>query len=199
MCKINYSIKLLGVLLSLCFSSVTTAAPVSFDVVAAANSSTGGIGLNTGLSFNAGDLITGFVDSNDLWSAGILPRWSNADGLVTDLFATGADESGESAGTLIGTSFANSTQNGFSAPFGSLVGEINNVFFLLGTNFNLNAPEAGTLSLYFWDENAFDNTQLVTVSIEDGKTVVPIPAAVWLFGAGLIGLIGIRKKTVSSS
>ncbi|SLM28898.1 exported hypothetical protein [Desulfamplus magnetovallimortis] len=27
-----------------------------------------------------------------------------------------------------------------------------------------------------------------------GKTAVPVPAAVWLFGSGLIGLIGLRRK-----
>ena len=28
-------------------------------------------------------------------------------------------------------------------------------------------------------------------------TVVPIPAAVWLFGSGLLGLIGVARKTAA--
>lgn len=28
----------------------------------------------------------------------------------------------------------------------------------------------------------------------DGLTAVPIPAAIWLFGAGLVGLVGVRRK-----
>ncbi len=31
----------------------------------------------------------------------------------------------------------------------------------------------------------------------DQATVVPIPAAIWLFGAGLFGLIGVRKRVVN--
>ena len=41
-----------------------------------------------------------------------------------------------------------------------------------------------------FDVPAFDNTSM-------SVNAVPVPAAVWLFGPGLIGLIGIarRKKT----
>ncbi|WP_198244916.1 hypothetical protein [methane-oxidizing endosymbiont of Gigantopelta aegis] len=60
-------IKVFTILIGILFSTVANSALVSFDVYAKANSSSGGIGLNTGLSFNTGDLITGSVDSNDLW------------------------------------------------------------------------------------------------------------------------------------
>ena len=94
------SVVLLALLLS---PALAAAVPVAFDVDAFANSTSGtGAGLDTGIFFDAGDVFSVEVDPNDLWSAGALPRWSNADGLTGDLFATGTDDSGESAGTQIG-------------------------------------------------------------------------------------------------
>ena len=61
-------------------------------VEALANSSSGGIGSSTGVILTAGQTFSVSVDVNDLWNAGPLPRWSNADGLKGDLFATGGDE-----------------------------------------------------------------------------------------------------------
>jgi len=188
------SIIIASMLFAATFSYTANSALVTFDVYAYENSSSGGTGLNTGITFSSGDLITGFVDQTDLWSAGNLPRWSNADGLVTDLFATGTDDSGQPSGTLIGSSFGYWTQNGLAAPFGSLVGKINNVFFLLGTNFSSVAPENGTLSLYYWDSDAVNNAQFVTVSIENGISEVPVPAAAWLFGSGLVGLLAFNRR-----
>ena len=72
----------------------------------------------------AGQSFTVTADVNDLWSVGPLPRWSNADGLVGNRFATGTDESGEVAGTLIGQAFGNTADNGLSAPFGALAATI---------------------------------------------------------------------------
>ena len=64
-------------------------------IQAMANSTGGGVGFSTGLFFNAGDFFTSTADENDLWNAGVLPRWSNADGLRTNLYATGSDDSGQ--------------------------------------------------------------------------------------------------------
>jgi hypothetical protein len=46
----------------------------------------------------------------------------------------------------------------------------------------------GCQSNIFWDN----------ISITADVAAVPVPAAVWLFGSGLLGLIGVarRKKTV---
>src|SRR5262245_60758939 len=93
-------------------------------VDAFANSSSGGSGEATGVVLTAGQAFTVTVALNDLWSAGALPRWSNADGLIVPLVATGSDESGETAGTVIGSIFPLWTQDGFTAPYGSLVGQI---------------------------------------------------------------------------
>lgn len=181
-------------LLALLLTSVAHSVPAQFDVSAVSNSIGGGSGLDTGIFFNTGDTIDLTVDTNDLWSAGALPRWSNADGLVATLLATGSDESGQAANVQIGALFGNHTQNGLTAPFGSLVGSLGSTFFVLGTSFNAAAPDSGNLLLYYWDSNNNDNADLVTVTIDDGSVVappnngVPAPGALALIGLGLCAM-----------
>ena len=83
----------------------SSARAVTVDVFAQANSSTGGAGALTGVFLTLGQAFTVSAGLDDLWSAGALPRWSNADGLTGDRFVTGTDESGEAAGIKIGIDF----------------------------------------------------------------------------------------------
>ena len=163
----------------------TSARAVTVDVFAQANSSTGGAGALTGVFLTFGQAFTVSAGPDDLWSAGDLPRWSNADGLTGDRFATGTDESTEAAGTKIGQSFGAWDQHNLSAPYGSLVGEIggSGIFFLIGTNFSDTANASGQLSLYYWDSNNGDNTGSISANIS--ASAVPGPIA----GAGLSGVI----------
>lgn len=180
---------LTGAALAAFFSAQAPAA--TFVVDAGLNSSSGGTGVST-LSVVAGQALSVTVDANDLWNAGALPRWSNADGLTQDRFATGTDESGEAAGTRIGADFGLHCQNSLCAPFGSLVGELGGVFQLLGTNFSGAAWASGTLNLYYWDSNASDNTQFVTANV----LAVPEPAT-WALMVGGFALAGaaVRRRT----
>ena len=176
--------------LSIC-PALASATP--FVVDAKLNSSTGGTGVAT-LVFNAGDEFSVFVDPTDLWNAGALPRWSNANGIDgPDLIATGSDDSLEPAGTVIGSDiFSDHTQGGLTAPFGTLVGSFDNgaTFFAIGTSFVGTAPVSGTLNLYYFDSNFEDNTEHITADV----SAIPEPGTLSLIGAGLLALARRRRR-----
>lgn len=50
----------------------------------------------------------------------------------------------------------------------------------------------GTYTSISWNVNVFEDFHGIQIGI--GSSVVPIPPAVWLFGSGLIGLIGIARR-----
>ncbi len=153
------------------------------DVFARANSSTGGSGAVTGVNVAIGDRLVMVTDPNDCWSAGAPPRDSNANGLT--------------AGNPCpnGGIFPDWTQAGVSAPFGSLMGKIGaGNFFFVGTDFDQVMAEAGALLLYYWDSNAGDNTEFVSVDISLNPDL-PAPGALGLIGLGLGFLLYRRRKS----
>jgi PEP-CTERM motif len=173
------------------------------QVKALENSTTGGVGVSAP-SFTIGDLFTISVNPNDLWSAGAIPRWSNANGLTgPDLITDGGFDlpSGISqdaipSGTIGPGNFGNWTQGGLSAPFGSLVGawgNAPNTFFFIGTNFDGTALDS-VLNLYFFDSFAPDNTGSILADIN--ITAVPEPEifALMLTGLGIVGFSGRNRK-----
>lgn len=176
-------------------SGMASGATIVVDVFAQANSVSGGTGASVG-SVNAGDLLTISANGDDLWSAGPLPRWSNANGLTGVLLATGSDESGQAAGVQIGADFGLLGLHGLSLPFGRLVGQIGGTFFDVGTFFSAAAPASGTLNLFYWDSNSGDNTESVRVTVRtaDANATVPAPGVMALFGLGMFAMGWIRRR-----
>ena len=169
-----------------------------FVVDALANSSSGGAPLST-LSLTAGQVINVSASTSDLWSAGPLPRLSDANGLIVDRIASPTDDSGPRDGTTqITAVFPLWTQDGFSAPYASLVGRVGSQYQLLGTSFTGSFTDAGTLQLFFWDENNADNSGTITAHITTAeRSAVPEPAtwAMMLLGFGGIGAAMRRQRS----
>ena len=173
---------LTSVAAALLLAGAANAASVVVDATADSWNSGAGSGLDTGITLSAGESFAVSVAADDLWSAGALPRWSNADGLVGNLLATGTDESGQAAGTLIGQNFG--LLDGFA--YGELVGQIGNgAYFAVGTDFNGAANASGVLKLFYWDTFTADNSGSVLANI----AVVPEPGSIALMLAGL-GIVG---------
>ncbi len=146
------------------------------------------------ISLVAGQSYTVTAGINDLWSLGSLPRWCNADGLTGNRFATGTDESGQPAGTLIGQNFGTVTSNGLTAPFGVLAGTINGgTPFVVGTNFSGVAATSGTLQLFCLDSGSGDNTQFITANV-NVTTAVPEASGLSLLPLGLLAIVGAAKR-----
>ncbi|MBF9153128.1 beta strand repeat-containing protein, partial [Novosphingobium jiangmenense] len=140
---------------------------VQIVVQALGNSFTGGT-LVPVFDVVQGQTITVSSSTNDLWSAGFLPRFSDGDGLIAFRIATAQDDSGAQPGTQIGAAFGNLTIGNFSAPFGALVGQIGNQNVLIGANGTVTAPATGTLSVGYWDSNAGDNTGSIAFTFGNG-------------------------------
>lgn len=166
----------------------TPANAAIFIVDATTNSSSGGTALGT-ISLTAGQLFTVSSSTDDLWSAGPLPRFSDANGLVAPRFATATDDSGQPVGTQIGANFGLHSQFGHSSAFGSLVGRINGVYQTIGANYSGPAWQTGTMEVLYWDSNNSDNAGDISFDINAAVGAVPEPAtwAFMIFGFGAIG------------
>jgi hypothetical protein len=198
-------ISLLTSVLLMVAGGLGLAAPASASTVvvdAFANSTTGGVGADAGF-LNSGQSYTVTVPLNDLWNAGDLPRWSNANGLTgPDLIATGTDDSHQNAGTLIGRQVINWDQGGLSAPFGSLVGSFaGGSFFLIGTSFSGVAPAGGgELLLWYFDQNNGDNTEHITATVTTFAGGVPEPStwAMMILGFAGVGFVAYRRRNAAA-
>lgn len=191
---------LIGLVVTLALAVPLQSIAAVYEVKALENSTSGGVGVSV-LPFTVGDLFTVSVNPLDLWNAGPLPRWSNADGLTVPLNATGladtnGDDPGVAAGTLIGQAFSNWTQAGLSAPYGTLVGQWGNSanFFAIGTNYAGSALDT-SLNLFYFDSYSSDNTGSIIAEVN--VTAVPEPEtyAMMLGGLVLMGVAARRRRS----
>ena len=186
-------------LLSMALLCAATAsqAVTFYDVQANANSTTGGVGLSTVL-LTMGQSFSVSSGINDLASAGPLPRFSDADGLNKHRVANASDDSGYAAGTVIGENFGLFSQNGLSAPYGALVGQIGPAgpYFFLGRSFSGPAPATGLLRLFYFDNGNADNTGFYHVAFNTPAAAVPEPETYALMLAGLtvVGFVARRRQ-----
>lgn len=178
-----------GAVLSVAALAAQSVQAATVVVDAYANSSSGGVAVNA-ITLTAGQAFTISSSTDDLWSAGDLPRYSDANGLTGNRYATASDDSGQAIGTLIGINFGPYSQAGHSAAYGSLVGEIGGQYLTLGANFSGVAPASGTLHLYYWDSNYGDNTGHITFNV----SAVPEPATYLMMMGGLLLLAPFRRR-----
>lgn len=88
----------------------------------------------------------------------------------------------------------NRVVNGITYEIGSFIFSGPSMFETIYTNTGM--LQAGDMIEILYGNNGdyrFDHGN-VNVFITASSTPVPIPAAIWLLGSGLIGLIGLRRK-----
>ena len=172
---------------SLVFGVPAMADPISVEVFAKENSTSGGIGADTGLDLAAGDRLVSTVNPLDCWSAGADNRISNANGL-DGLSPAPCQPTGN---------YGFYSQDGETFRYGALVGRIGiGDWFLLGTDFDAVVGAAGRLFLAYWDSNSGDNFGSVTALISVNPSEVPEPGTVALIGLGLTGIAMLRRRRV---
>lgn len=120
-------------------------------VSARRNGVSGGIGAQSNVFVEPGQLVMVHVDPADTWSAGAGKRTSNAGGLGNPL--------GERRGVY--------RLGAFAFLYGSLVGSLDGgqTFFGVGCYLAMTALQRGELRLYYWDAARDDNSGEVTAYI----------------------------------
>jgi len=115
------------------------------------------------------------------------------------------------SGSSIPSSFDGHTYQGFSNPSGSSQVPLNTLVPIsltttdtfsvtVGTPFDLayalrlDTNYGTQLDFLSTAQLSFTLPQGATISSQGGFSVVPLPAAVWLFGSGLLGLVGVARR-----
>jgi len=133
---------------------------------------------DTGVVLNAGQAYSFTVlDPSTIWSAGSDDPYSR------DSTANGINP--------VASGYGEWTEDGFTANYGALVGEVGSTFFLIGTSLTT-AGLSGDLKVGYWDSYYPDNSGTQTLTI----SAVPEPStwAMMVLGFASIGFVAYRKK-----
>jgi hypothetical protein len=140
------------------------------------------------------------TDSGQSTSNGTELASFNANGLLTQLFTTGP-----ASGTVNGSNSGISNGDVIEFDISSLD------LYWNGTSFNVGGMATGTVTNV--SANAFDYSATWTgmvstggfagsvynLSLTGSGSVVPVPAAIWLFGSGLFGLLAVARRKLTNS
>jgi hypothetical protein len=161
--------------------AATGLATAATTVDAKNNSLVGGSAASTGVFLTDGESFSVVVSTSQIWD--------NA--FDNPLYASDAD----------GHAFQTAEIDGLLDSIGSLVGEIGDgPLFHVGTSFSGVAAGAGELKLFYFDEDAYNNTGFVDASVSTGKehvtSAVPEPANAALVALAL-GMFALQRRRKS--
>lgn len=114
---------------------------------------------------------------------------------TSGFFAPGPTGGGALGGADPSFSITGSSSETATFTFGTAVAEGSTSAAFWFTHANLDVSAAGTDFVYtIGDRLTFSAQTTVASSVQADIQVVPVPAAVWLFGSGLLGLVGIARR-----
>jgi hypothetical protein len=136
--------------------------------------------------FNEYGRTNGIPASGQTWQIDE-PGWGNPQtgyvGTIYDNLVNGSLDGKVFQGTMDGPEDA---AMAMAWAFKLLAGETATITFLVGTS----VPSSG----FYLEQYDLDSNSSIYLSSTFDKTAVPLPAAVWLFGSGLVGLVGWRWR-----
>lgn len=162
-------------------------------------------GLNIGVASAA---IIGSMGLTGIYSTSGGTDQSNDTTLILNTLITGTDEFDNGLGVTFGETGTVNVSNFLFSPESSFI-PVSNVFVIEGLHLDLTSltivdqlADILTLTGNGVLSNGSESTaatwefsgNVVGTSYSMTVTAVPVPAAVWLFGSGLIGLIGVTRR-----
>jgi len=165
------------------------AGAMAISMVVASNASAVVIDI-TAMNFGSTTAASGIVDSDNLGTTFSGTFFGAAWTATTQIAYT-------TSGTWAGTS----PQGAYSYNFSLTAGQV-----AFGTFFDWSVRNSGmpVLAIFNSDGSAGTGVPMQAgpfigqpISFQGTVSAVPVPAAVWLFGSGLIGLIGLAKRKAS--
>ena len=126
------------------------------------------------------------------------------------------DDAIPSSGAPVRLDFRPVSSGGLGIDFMSLAPDLGQIFYIgdgitSGGDFQSFTAPAGATRVFFgipdgfgfvgapgaYDDN--DGRYVIGVGINEPPPAVPVPAAVWLFGTALLGLLGFRRRSSSAA